>query len=445
MTGQPFGAMGHLLVFIRADGGVREICKEERELKMADISELRKAIREFRCHEKSAESAVNLVPSENKMSPLASMPLGSDYYNRYFFNDALDPDFWQFRGGQAAAELETGLAVRSLARLGRAPYVNVRPISGMSAMMIAMAGLGGEPGGTVVSVDAASGGHYATADLALRLGFASATVPVAQGRVDEVRLERALRERAPKLVYLDLQNSRHELQVSRVAELIAAHSPRTLLHVDCSHTLGLVLGGALENPLDAGADTMGGSTHKSFPGPHKGVLFTRSGEMHRKLRDAQFKMLSSHHFAETLALGLAASEFLHFGQAYAEQLIGNAQLFSKLLGAEGFDVVTDDDGHATSTHQVWVKIGNAARTDSLSRALYDHGIRVNVQVDLPGVPGPLLRLGVSEFTFLGGREAAVHALVKEFGNARSDIRRDGKGSLRVREQYGPPHYFADLP
>ncbi|HJD81110.1 hypothetical protein [Kitasatospora aureofaciens] len=412
---------------------------------MPDISRLREVVDAFRRHEADAGDAVNLVPSENRMSPLAQLPLGGDFYNRYFFNDTLEPGFWQFRGGQAVAEVETGLTTESLSWLGRAPYVNVRPISGMSAMTIAMAGLGGEPGGTVVSIDAASGGHYATSDLARRLGFAAATVPAQHGVVDERVLERLLRETGPDLVYLDLQNSRHELQVARVAEIVRAVSPRTRLHVDCSHTLGLVLGGALANPLDLGADTMGGSTHKTFPGPHKGVLFTRDPQHRDRLRDAQFKLLSSHHFAETLALGLAAAEFAHFGADYAAQVVANARRFADLLTADGFDVVRDEDGHATSTHQVWVRIGDAERTDGFSRAMYEKGIRLNVQVDLPGVPGPVLRLGLAEFTFTGGREEAVEALAEEFRDARSGLRQDGKGSRRVRDRFGPPHHYTDVP
>ncbi|MEU5191596.1 hypothetical protein AB0G83_31290 [Streptomyces klenkii] len=411
---------------------------------MTDIRELREITDRLRSQQRKAEVAVNLVPSENKLSPLTQLPLSTDYYNRYFFNDTLDPGFWQFRGGQDVAEIETDLTISHLSRLARAPHVNERPISGLSAMMMAMAGLGGKPGGTVVSIDVASGGHYATADMARRLGFEPVTVSVVRGRVDEQRLGQVLRERQPELIYLDLQNSRHELEVSCVADLVRVYSPRTLLHVDCSHTMGLILGGALGNPLDAGADTMGGSTHKSFPGPHKGVLFTRTLELHQHLKEAQFTMLSSHHFAETLALGLAAAEFRHFGQAYAEQMIGNAQLFSKLLAADGFDVAADENGHTTGTHQVWVKIGDAEQTDRFSESLYDHGIRVNVQVDLPGLPGPALRLGVNELTFIGGREAAVHALAEEFGNARAGIRRDGGGSRRVREQSGPPFYFVEF-
>jgi len=370
------------------------------------------------------------------------LPLAADFHNRYFFNQTFDPGFWQFRGGQDVARLEAEGA-ECLGVLARATHVNTRPISGMSAMMIAMAGLGGEPGGTVVSIDVGSGGHYATSDVARRFGFRPLTVPADRGRVDEERLAQVLRAHQPELVYLDLQNSRHELHVRSIKDVIAAESPRTLLHADCSHTLGLVLGGALRNPLDDGADTMGGSTHKSFPGPHKGVLFTRSNELHEQLAAAQMTMLSSHHFADTLALGLAAFEFCHFGSAYAAQVIRNARLLSELLATAGFEVVVDEDGFTTETHQVWVKIGDARQTDLLSEALFDQGIRVNVQIDLPGVPGPVFRLGLSELTFLGGREPAVHALVEEFAGARAGIHHGHQGSLRVREQCGEPFYFAD--
>ncbi|MFH9296752.1 aminotransferase class I/II-fold pyridoxal phosphate-dependent enzyme [Streptomyces sp. NPDC017520] len=411
---------------------------------MTDIAEIRRSLERFRRDAEHAELAVNLVPSENRMSPLARIPLATDYYNRYFFNFGLDPEYWQFRGGQEVAELEVGLAVRSLRRLGAAEHVNVRPVSGMSAMTMAMAALGGSSGGVVVSIAQSSGGHHATCGTARGLGFTSMTLPVSRGAVDEPLLAKVLQEHRPVLVYLDLANGRHELQVSRVRELIDAYSPRTRLHVDCSHTLGLVLGGVLDNPLDTGADSMGGSTHKTFPGPHKGVLFTRSAELDDRLNDVQYSMLSSHHFAETLALAFASAEFLHFGRDYAKQVISNAQLLGKLLAANRFDVVADEGGFVTATHQVWVKVGDAERTNALARALYAHNVRVNVQVDLPHVPGPVFRLGLNELTFLGGREDAVHAVAEELAGARDGRRQDGNGGVRIRERCEEPFFWTDL-
>lgn len=368
--------------------------------------------------------------------------LGTDFQNRYFFNQALDADFWQFRGAQEVAGIELD-AQSVLGEMASAQHVNVRPISGMSAMLIALSGFGGEPGGHVVSIDIASGGHYATSDLAHRLGFTTSTVPVTAGQVDADRLAHALREHRPRLVYLDLQNSLHELDVRPIAALIAEHSPSTQLHADCSHTLGLVLGGAFRNPLDDGADSMGGSTHKSFPGPHKGVLFTRSASAHKKLANAQMAVLSTHHLADTLALGLAAAEFRHFGPAYATQVPQNASHFASRLSAAGFDVIGDEEANYTQTHQVWVRVGDATDTNAFAAALYEQDVRVNVQVDLPGVAGPVLRLGVSELTFLGARGPAMEALADEFVRARSGKISDGEGGRRVRALCGAPFYFTE--
>jgi glycine hydroxymethyltransferase len=407
-------------------------------------SDLRRFVDQLRTGAEAAEYSINLVPSENRLSPLARLPLATDFVNRYFFNEGYDPGFWQFRGGQSVASLETDLAVPSLSRLSDSLHVNVRPISGMSAMMIALAGLAGNAGETVVSINAECGGHYATADVIRRLGFVSVTVPVHQGVVDERCLREVLCARRPKLIYLDSQNSRHELQLVSVVEAVKAHSPDTIVHVDCSHTLGLVLGGALTNPLDLGASSIGGSTHKSFPGPHKGVLITRDAELHERMRDAQFRSLSSHHFAQTLALGFAAAEFECFGDSYAKQVIANAKYFADRLTEAGFDVVRDEDGFATGTHQVWVRLGSAAVTDTFSAALYEQGIRVNIQTDLPGVPGPVLRLGVSELTFIGARDEAVEALTREFAAARAGVAKDGKGARRIRDAVGSPFYFTDL-
>ncbi|MGC4880053.1 hypothetical protein ACLQ26_27760 [Micromonospora sp. DT43] len=403
--------------------------------------ELRAALRVLGEAHHASLDTVNLVPSENRLSPSAAAPLSTDFYHRYFFNDAQDPTFWQFRGGQPVGRLETDLALPALRRLAEAEHVNLRPISGMSAMLVAMGALGGRPGNTVVSIDPAAGGHYATTSVAQRLGFTACTVGVRRGTVDEDDLRAVLRRHRPALVYLDLQNSLYALDIAAVATIIRQESPATRLHVDCSHTLGLVLGRALDNPLDLGADSMGGSTHKSFPGPHKGVLFTRSDEVRDRLRETQFCLLSSHHFAETIALGLAAAEFEMFGHDYAAQIVTNAQLLGSELLAAGFAVVHDGP-HVTDTHQLWLRVGDADRTDTFAERLYQAGVRVNVQVDLPGLPGPAVRVGVNEFTFDGARQWHTEQLAQVFALAR-DGETAAAATLRraVKAELTEPFYL----
>ncbi|WP_405091663.1 hypothetical protein OG767_00305 [Micromonospora sp. NBC_01392] len=391
-----------------------------------------------------SRDALSLVPSENRLSPLAQLPLQLDFYNRYFFNEDHDPDYWQFRGGESIADIETDVAHNSLSALSDAPFVNLRPVSGLSAMIIAVSGMGGDTGNTIVCLDPASGGHYATAAVIKRFGFVPATVSIEAGAVDVDGLRKILSSQNVSLVYLDLPNSLHLLDVAAVAACLAEHSPHTLLHVDASHTLGLILGGQAPNPLGLGATSFGGSTHKTFPGPHKGVLFTRLPRVRQLIKDAQYVLLSSHHFAATLALGLAAREFQYFGPAYARQIIVNAKRLGAELASQGFDVARCTDGF-TDTHQVWVEIGDHATTNKLSAALAEAGIRVNVQTGIPGFSGPVFRLGTNEVTFEGATETSMTLIAEAFSAARDGAAgRAASKRLQARQSFGSPYFFTDI-
>ncbi|PPJ22977.1 hypothetical protein C5E45_15210 [Nocardia nova] len=359
-------------------------------------------------------TAINLVPSENRMSPTAHALLGTDYSNRYHFNEHQTARQWEFRGGEPIAELENaGREAFSRLLHTDAEYVNLRPISGLNAMMIALAALGGAPGSTVVSISQASGGHYATGELIGRFGHRWRPIDCADGHLDLAQLEQVLAAGSVSLVYADLQNSRHVLDVAAVAELVHRYPPARL-HVDCSHPLGLVLGGAHPNPLDSGAGSISSSLHKTFPGPHRGLLATRDETTHALLREAQLTMVSSHHFATALAAARAALEFETYGNGYASAVITNAQVLAAALADHGFDVAGGESGY-TDTHQVWVRLQDPfAVSDRLAR----WGIRVNIQHDLPGCPGPMFRLGTAEPTVLGATTTDMRDLAAVIGMAR---------------------------
>ncbi|WP_051407419.1 aminotransferase class I/II-fold pyridoxal phosphate-dependent enzyme [Nocardia sp. CNY236] len=361
-------------------------------------------------------TAINLVPSENRMSPAAHALLGSDYSNRYCFNERLTAGQWEFRGGEAIAELEKAGRESFSRLLHTAPeWVNLRPISGLNAMMIAVAALGGAPGSMVVSISQTSGGHYATGALVSRFGHRWRPVDAVDGRIDLGQLEQALATGTVALVYADMQNSRHVLDVGAVAELVDRYPPARL-HIDCSHTLGLVLGSAHPNPLDYGAGSISSSLHKTFPGPHRGLLATRDETTHALLREAQFMMVSSHHFATALAAARTALEFETYGKGYATAVIANARVLAAALVERGFDVAGAASGY-TDTHQVWVRLQDPfGVSDRLAR----WGIRVNIQRDLPGCPGPMFRLGTAEPTLLGATAIDMRDLAAVIAMARDE-------------------------
>ncbi len=291
-------------------------------------------------HEEKFNRSFSLIPSENALSPLARAAFLSDAFSRYFFNEREVFGRWSFQGGSIAGRIQTEVVVPLLRRLGRAEYVNVHPVSGLTGMTLALAAFGGEPGSTVLSVPVERGGHPDTAYVAHKLGYRVGPLPFSHWhRVDLEALSALVERTRPGLVYVDHATALVPLDLSGLASAVRAAGCSTHIHVDTSHVNGLVWGEVLPNPLACGADSYGGSTHKTFPGPHKAVLFTNSPELDEKLTLTAVNMISHHHLASVIALGIALLEFEHCeGRAYAAQVVANARAFGRSLAEAGVSV-----------------------------------------------------------------------------------------------------------
>jgi glycine hydroxymethyltransferase len=397
-------------------------------------------------HERDARRVINMVPSENRMSALAKLPLLLDVYHRYFFNVAEAADDWAFRGSQDAACLETGFTLKLLREMTHAVYVNPRPLSGLSGMAMVLSALGGARGSTILSVSPDQGGHYATGALAGRLGFSSAfmTGPDAH-TIDYGQVSAALLAHRPTIVYVDQSNCLFPLDVRTLVETTRRVAPETLIHVDCSHWMGLVLGGQFPNPLDLGADSFGGSTHKTFPGPQKAVVVTNRRDLWDRLAKAQFEMISSHHFAGTISLGLALLEFRECGGAtYAATIVANAKRLGARLAQRGLHVVAAERGFSAG-HQLWIRTApGGIDAFEASDRLYGAGIRVNAFPELPAIPERVLRIGVNEATYHGLHGEDIDELGDIFADAVQGRRRSAALADRVaalRDRYHAPYSF----
>ncbi|MFI0480776.1 hypothetical protein [Actinomadura sp. 9N215] len=369
-------------------------------------------------HERAADRALAMVPSETAMSGIAKLPLLLDAYHRYFFNEGGDPESWHFRGGQDLRELEMGLTVPLLAELGRAERVSVRPLSGLGAMTLVLASLGGPPGSDVMTLSPDVGGHYATRRLATRLGLRVHELggPDPHG-LDLDRAHERVAAVRPTLVYVDQSHCLFPVDVAGLVETVRRASPRTRVHVDTSQWLGLILGGVFANPLDLGADSFGGSTHKTFPGPQKGVFLTRDPRVADQVEETQEYLISSHHFAATISLGIALLEFREFGAGYARAVVDNTRRFGALLAERGITVMAADRGFSAG-HQLWLDTGaDGVAPRTASDRLFRAGIRVNFMAGLPRVAGQAVRIGLNEPTYRGLTGAELVDLADIFAAA----------------------------
>jgi len=356
-----------------------------------------------------------MIPSESMLPPLARLPLVSDLYCRYFFNDAEDPGAWRFPAARDAAALETRLTIPLLRQLARARHVNVRPLSGLSAMTLVLAALGGPPGSPVALLDFGLGGHR---DPRCPPRTPPGAVTGASPHPPDLdQLRDVLRRHRPPLLYLDQSHGLAPFDVAAITAAAREASPQTRVHADVSHWMGLTLGDALPNPLEAGADSFGGSTHKTFPGPQKGIIATSDDKVARLLRHAQPHVISSHHYGATCALGLALALFAETCPAYPRAVIDCARALGASLAGQGLPPEGVSFGYSRG-HQLWLRTAphGIPAADAAGR-LYDAGVRVNFLGDLPGIAEPALRIGVNEAAWLGLQPGDVPELADIMADA----------------------------
>lgn len=397
-------------------------------------------------HEQTARRVLNMVPSENSMSALAKLPLLLDVYHRYFFNTSLSADEWNFRGSQDVAELETHYAAGLLRELTHADYVNLRPLSGLSGMAMVLSALGGVQGSKVLTVSPEQGGHYATCSLARRLGFETCLITGPDAHtIDYEGIAPTIKQHRPRLIYIDQSNCLFPIDVEQLVTVARAADPDILIHVDVSHWMGLVLGGVVPNPLAVGADSFSGSMHKSFPGPQKAVVVTNRKDLSERIYQAQFEMISSHHFAATISLGIALEEFKECGgQTYAARIVENTKAMGRRLYELGLGVEAPERDFSCG-HQLWIRTSNCDVDAYLAGdRLYQAGIRVNAFPELPGISERVIRIGVNEATFHGLELDDMCELAEIFVAAvlaTQDLKRLAERVAEIRARYFQPFCF----
>ncbi|USG68489.1 aminotransferase class V-fold PLP-dependent enzyme [Brevibacillus ruminantium] len=386
-----------------------------------------------------------MTPSENEPSAFARIPFILDLYNRYFFNVEEKRNEWVFRGAQGVHRIETEVAIPLLKELGQAKYVNLRPLSGLSCSQIVLRAFGGGIDSNILAVAPEQGGHHATEDLAKSVGLHIHYMKgIDEHTIDLDFLEHQLKERFYHLVYVDQSTCLFPVDIEKMVRIIRKVSPKTMIHVDMSHYLGLVFGKAKRNPLALGADSYAGSTHKTFPGPQKAVFFTDNHELMKKFDQTQYYVVSSHHFGAVASLALSLMEFKECGgYQYSSRVLENAKTLAHCLDELGYEVSGKQYGF-TDCHQIWVSTSRVGMDSfEASERLFDVGIRVNAYPSLPGMNEPSLRIGVNEITKQGAEKEEILQLAEIMDAAirgtspQSELRKRVQG-IRTKkiEHYG---------
>ncbi len=369
-------------------------------------SQILRRVREtVRANDAWRSHTINLIASENVLSPAARSVLDSDLLHRYAEGH---PGGRYYEGTRYVDEIET-LTAEAMCRIFKASWSDVRPISGTVANEAVFSRIVPQ-GAPAIAHTVAGGGHISHArigSLGKRTKNIHAWPMQDDGYTIDVDVARDLiAKEKPAVVVLGRSLFLFPEPVAELSEVCRENGTRMLY--DGAHVLGLIAAGEFQDPLHEGADVLNGSTHKTFFGPQRGVMLSDGGDeaFNKTLDKGVFPGSSSnHHLFSLPALLVSALEVETFGREYAKATIANARALGASLAKRGFVVSMADRGYSAS-HQVAVDVAPFGGGKDVSARLCSQDIICNMNL-LPGEPGKNafnprgVRLGVQELTRFG--------------------------------------------
>ncbi len=370
------------------------------------------------------QSTIDLIASENYVSPDVLAVLGSPLTNKYSEGY---PNRRYYPGNELYDEIELLAIERACRAFGLDVddwHVNVQPYSGSPANVEVYLALV-PPGETIMGMALASGGHLTHGHPVSASGkfWHAVQYSVApSGFIDYDAIEQLARETKPKLIVCGFTAYPRHIDFARfraIADTVGAY-----LMADISHIAGLVVGGVDPSPFPY-ADVVMTTTHKTMRGPRGAVIFAnrQSGvakkagvDIAAAIDKAVFPgMQGGPHNNVTAAKAVAFWEALSPGfRKYAAQIVKNAKALAAEFVAKKFILSTG----GTDTHLLLLDVrpfgldGRAAE-ERLEAA----GITAN-RNSLPGDEKPLrpsgVRIGTPSVTTRGMKEREMKLVASYF-------------------------------
>jgi len=378
------------------------------------MEELKRICELTRQHQELRRSSLNMIASESVTSPLVESMLASDFSRRYYAGSYAGSEF--FRG---VFEITTELAKEVF----DVEYADIRPATGNIAGLSVITGLG-EPGSSLVTTAGEHGGYP------LRLAqWANMTViyhpfDLERFNIDSVAAEAQILKEKPDIVVFGASKLLFPAPIKQLRE--AAEEVGATIWYDGAHVMGLIAGGCFQNPLAEGADVMTGSTHKTLPGPQRGIVLTNSKDVAEQvgnvLSHSPF-LVSCIHNNTVAALGVALAEFKEFGRAYALQVTANAKALGAALQSHDLPLFGGQHG-ITESHQVLLKTSSLGCKEAL---------QIRDRLEQAGIIASPNRFGTQEITRLGMREPEMGEIAGLIADVVLDRRPLEKIRTAVRE------------
>jgi glycine hydroxymethyltransferase len=329
---------------------------------------------------------IELIPSENYTYPEVLAVLGSVFTNKY----SEGYPGRRYYGGQEFTDQIENLARERACAVFGCEHANVQPLSGSPMNQAVYLGLLA-PGDTILAMDLSHGGHLTHGAPVSHMGrlfnFVRYKTNPGDGAIDFDVVRALAREHKPKLVLCGYTSYPRDLDYAAFKAIADAVGAYTMC--DASHYGGLVAGGVMANPFDAGFDVVTTTSHKSLRGPRGGMILCRKG-LAPAIDKSVFPGLQGGPHMNVIA-GIAITlgkALLPEFKAYAGHVLANARRLAAELTARGVELVTGgtDNHMLVANTQASFGLDGRAAEELLDEA----GMTTNKQI-LPDDPNPPLR------------------------------------------------------
>ncbi|HEX4046104.1 MAG TPA: serine hydroxymethyltransferase [Gammaproteobacteria bacterium] len=353
---------------------------------------------------KRQEEHIELIASENYVSPLVLAVQGSVLTNKY----AEGYPGKRYYGGCEYVDVAEQLAIDRAKQLFSAAYANVQPHSGSQANAAAYAAMI-QPGDSVLGMSLAHGGHLTHGSPVNFSGklykFHSYGLLPETGEIDYEEAERLAEEHRPKLIVTGFSAYSRIVDWQRfrdIADRVGAY-----LMADMAHVAGLVATGLYPSPVSI-ADVTTTTTHKTLRGPRGGLILAKSNpDLEKKLNSAIFPGGQGGPLMHVIAAkAVAFQEALQPEfKTYQQQILNNARAMAYAISQRGYKIVSG----GTDNHLMLIDLIGKGLTGKDAEAALG---RANITTNKNAVPNdpqsPFitsgLRIGTPAITTRGFKE-----------------------------------------
>jgi glycine hydroxymethyltransferase len=374
-------------------------------------------------HHELFMNGLPMIASENCISPLARELLLSDFMDRYAEGH---PGARYYQGNEFVDEVERR-AIKLSQDLFKVPYADVRPISGTNANLAVLFALA-QPGNNITTCNVSDGAHVSTAEFGA-VGVRGCNPVHYPWDLENMNIDidgaiKVIKASRPRIALFGRSVFLFPTPLKELKE--AVDEVGAICWYDGAHVMGLIASGQFQDPIREGAALMTGSTHKTLPGPQRGLILAEpknspvpEEELLMKLDFGVFPgVLSNHHLNTMAALVVSLAEHIQFGVEYSKQVIKNAKALGQALYERGFEVQCEHLGF-TESHTLSVDVrklgGGGPLVDDLEKAgvITNKNLMPWDHVDDALNPSGI-RLGSQELTRIGMKESEMVEVAEFF-------------------------------